>query len=113
MLFPESSLNGRPSTLFRKIVDQLALIVFRSLLVTSFQVPDISKHINNIFEYGELTPSTTVSKMETVVQRGFIHWEHEHPGENNFGLYCKLVYICTVVGTDCAAEPGLKNTLNS
>jgi len=42
--------------LFHKIVDQLALIVFRSLLVTSFQVPDISKHINNIFEYGELTP---------------------------------------------------------
>ena len=35
------------------------------------QVPDISKHINNIFESGELTPSTTVSKMETVVQRGF------------------------------------------
>ena len=35
------------------------------------QVPDISKHINNIFESGELTSSTTVSKMETVVQRGF------------------------------------------
>jgi hypothetical protein len=30
-----------------------------------------------------------------------------------FGLYCKLVYICIVVRTDCAAEPGLKNTLNS
>ena len=35
------------------------------------QVPDISKHINNIFESGELNSSTTVSKMETVVQRGF------------------------------------------
>ena len=35
------------------------------------QIPDISKHINNIFESGELDSSTTVSKMETVVQRGF------------------------------------------
>lgn len=35
------------------------------------QVPDISKHINNFFESEELTSSTTVSKMETVVQRGF------------------------------------------
>lgn len=35
------------------------------------QVPDISKHIKNIFETGELSASATVSKMETVVQRGF------------------------------------------
>ena len=35
------------------------------------QIPDISKHINNIFDTRELVRSTTVSKMETVVQRGF------------------------------------------
>ena len=35
------------------------------------QIPDISKHINNVFDAGELSRSTTVSKMETVVQRGF------------------------------------------
>jgi len=31
----------------------------------------ISKHISNIFAVGELDPSMTVSKMETVVNRGF------------------------------------------
>ena len=31
----------------------------------------ISKHISNIFAIGELDPSMTVSKMETVVNRGF------------------------------------------
>ena len=35
------------------------------------QVPDISKHISAVFETGELTVDATVSKMETVVQRGF------------------------------------------
>lgn len=35
------------------------------------QVPAISKHLKNIFEEGELPESTTVSKMETVVNRGF------------------------------------------
>lgn len=35
------------------------------------QVPDISKHIKDIFDTGELSAATTVSKMETVVQRGF------------------------------------------
>lgn len=35
------------------------------------QVPDISKHIKDIFETGELDADATVSKMETVVQRGF------------------------------------------
>jgi len=34
-------------------------------------VPAISKHIKNIFEEGELSENTTVSKMETVVNRGF------------------------------------------
>jgi hypothetical protein len=34
-------------------------------------VPAISKHIKNIFEAKELSESTTVSKMETVVNRGF------------------------------------------
>ena len=31
----------------------------------------ISKHLKNIFAEGELSPETTVSKMETVVNRGF------------------------------------------
>ena len=34
-------------------------------------VPAISKHVNNIFEDGELPENTTISKMETVVNRGF------------------------------------------
>jgi hypothetical protein len=34
-------------------------------------VPAISKHIKNIFEEGELPERTTISKMETVVNRGF------------------------------------------
>ena len=33
-------------------------------------VPAISKHLNNIFTEGELNPDTTISKMETVVNRG-------------------------------------------
>jgi len=35
------------------------------------QVPAISKHLKNIFEEGELSENTTISKMETVVNRGF------------------------------------------
>lgn len=35
------------------------------------QVPAISKHLKNIFEEGELAENTTISKMETVVNRGF------------------------------------------
>lgn len=35
------------------------------------QVPAISKHLKNIFDDGELSESTTISKMETVVNRGF------------------------------------------
>ncbi len=34
-------------------------------------VPAISKHLKNIFEEGELIQETTISKMETVVNRGF------------------------------------------
>ncbi|OQA84829.1 MAG: hypothetical protein BWY27_01414 [Bacteroidetes bacterium ADurb.Bin234] len=34
-------------------------------------VPAINKHIKNIFNEGELPENTTVSKMETVVNRGF------------------------------------------
>ena len=34
-------------------------------------VPAISKHVNNIFEDGELPENTTISKIETVVNRGF------------------------------------------
>ena len=35
------------------------------------QVPAISKHLKNIYVEGELSEHTTISKMETVVQRGF------------------------------------------
>ena len=35
------------------------------------QVPAISKHLKNIYSEGELLESATISKMETVVQRGF------------------------------------------
>ena len=35
------------------------------------QVPAISKHLKNIYAEGELSEHTTISKMETVVQRGF------------------------------------------
>ena len=34
-------------------------------------IPDISKHLKNIFETGELKKDTTISKMEIVVNRGF------------------------------------------
>ena len=34
-------------------------------------VPAISKHLNHIFEEGELNRETTVSKMEIIVNRGF------------------------------------------
>lgn len=35
------------------------------------KVPAISKHLTNIYAEGELSESTTISKMETVVNRGF------------------------------------------
>ena len=35
------------------------------------KVPAISKHLKNIFESGELERDSTISKMETVVNRGF------------------------------------------
>lgn len=35
------------------------------------QVPAISKHLRNIFDEGELSRDTTISKMETVVNRSF------------------------------------------
>ena len=35
------------------------------------QTPAISKHLKNIYEEGELEDSTTISKMEIVVNRGF------------------------------------------
>ena len=35
------------------------------------KVPAISKHLKNIFEEGELEESVVISKMETVVNRGF------------------------------------------
>ena len=35
-------------------------------------VPAISKHLKNIFESGELDKNTTISKMETVVNRASV-----------------------------------------
>jgi len=35
------------------------------------QVPAISKHLRNIYDEGELSRNTTISKMEIVVNRGF------------------------------------------
>ena len=35
------------------------------------QTPAINKHIKNIYQEGELSEDTTISKMETVVNRGF------------------------------------------
>lgn len=35
------------------------------------KVPAISKHLKNIYESGELERDATISKMETVVNRGF------------------------------------------
>jgi len=35
------------------------------------QTPAISKHIKNIYDEDELQENTTISKMETVVNRGF------------------------------------------
>ncbi|BBD46378.1 RhuM protein [Petrimonas sp. IBARAKI] len=36
------------------------------------QVPAISKHLKNIYAEGELAENSTISKMETVVNRGFM-----------------------------------------
>lgn len=44
-------------------------------------VPAISKHLKNIFEKGELSKDTTVSKMEIVVNKGF---RREVPEEVDF-----------------------------
>jgi hypothetical protein len=35
------------------------------------QVPAVSEHLQNIYEDGELEQSTTISKMETIMNRGF------------------------------------------
>jgi len=40
-------------------------------LLFGVQIPAISKHLKNIFDSGELSEDTTISKMENVVNRGF------------------------------------------
>ena len=40
-------------------------------------IPTISKYLKNIYSEGELSESMTISKMETVVQRGFRGAVHE------------------------------------
>ena len=49
-------------------------------------VASISRHISNIFESSELDPSTTVTKIETVVQRGFIWQSYAVPDLGDIGL---------------------------
>lgn len=64
-------------------------------------IPAISKHIKNIYEEGELEESTTISKMETVVQRGF-------RGQNSIFRYnyCKELYeLRGVERTDYIGKP--------
>ena len=36
------------------------------------KAPAISKHLKNIYAEGELAENATISKMETVVNRGFM-----------------------------------------
>ena len=40
-------------------------------LLFGVQIPAVSKHLKNIFDSGELSENTTISKMENVVNRGF------------------------------------------
>ena len=56
------------------------------------QIPDISKHINNVFDAGELSRSTTVSKMETVVQRGFRGGVHDEIDLYNLDMIIAVGY---------------------
>ena len=41
-------------------------------------IPAVSKHLKNIFEEGELSPEMTISKMETVINRGKRGEVNEH-----------------------------------
>ena len=45
-------------------------------------IPAVSKHLKNIFEEGELSPKMTISKKETVINRG-------KRGE----VYCIISYL--------------------
>lgn len=45
-------------------------------------IPAVSKHLKNIFEEGELSQEITISKMETVINRG-------KRGE----VYCIISYL--------------------
>ena len=56
------------------LISLLALCARRnveSMRFLGIKVPAISKHLKNIYESGELERNATISKMETVVNRGF------------------------------------------
>ena len=50
------------------------------------QAPAISKHLNNIYEEGELLASSTISKMEIVQQEGSRNVKREQDFYNYRGI---------------------------
>ena len=52
----------------------------------------ISKHVSNIFSQGELSPDMTVSKMETVVSRGFRGQVLDHVDYYNLDMILSIGY---------------------
>ncbi len=52
------------------------------------EIPAISKHLKNIFDSGELIESSTVSKMETVEDKGFRAngWRRERDSNSRGGI---------------------------
>ncbi len=60
------------------------------------QVPAISKHLKDIYAEGELLESTTISKMETVVQRGFRGGVEEMVDFYNRGMLEKRAQVKSV-----------------
>lgn len=56
------------------------------------KVPAISKHLKNIFASGELQPASTISKMETVVNRGYRGATIEHVDHYNLDAILSVGY---------------------
>lgn len=60
------------TTIDVKFLDETIWLTQRQIAeLFGTKVPAISKHLKNIFASGELNRDTTISKMETVVNRGF------------------------------------------
>jgi len=62
--------NGQSAVEVRLEKDTLWLSMAQVAALFGVNVPAVSKHIRNIYASGELDPSATVSKMETVRQEG-------------------------------------------